>query len=78
MSRWGDSGSFDGVDATVKILPHVETGKVWHAAEEPIRGTIDELMLLDVRGDQRAADKLLADARSRYLGRPYSEWISNG
>jgi hypothetical protein len=76
MARWGTSRDFDRSDATVKLLPHVETGKAWHTLDEPIEGTIDQLMLIDMRGDRTVANAILDSAIKRYLGRPYSEWTN--
>lgn len=74
MAQWGQSRAFDSADATVTLLPHVETEEVLHTPDTPVVGKIDSLYMVNRRGLHSEADRLLAEARAKYVGRPYSEW----
>ncbi len=78
MSHWGEPRNFDSENATIRLLPSVETGDVWHQEGQILRGIVGSLHLLDVRGDRKVADAMLAEAQNRYVGRRYSDWLRNG
>jgi len=81
MSQWGTPRRFGRGGTRIRVLPAVDTGSVWNKIEKDT-DTIAELVLIDIEfidGKQTQeevarANRMLAELKNEYVGRPYFEW----
>ena len=64
---WGDPCIFRRDNLTVKIVPLVDTGMVYHHPGDPVVGIVSNLYLLNVEGDRDKADRLLEELKTVYV-----------
>lgn len=71
MSQWGDRDYLFEGDTIATVLPHVTTAGFAPIGPDSI---IDDILLMNVAGDQSIAVRLTQEAKAKFVGRPYSEW----
>lgn len=68
MSQWGKNKTVSGA----LFAPHVTT----KTFEPGTPGSlIDDIFLMSDGGDQTQAERVLAELKEKYVGKPYSTWI---
>lgn len=74
MAQWGAKRVWEGDGYVITTVAHVWTG----GAFDPIKGNgprIDDLMLLDIKGDDREAGyRRFLELQGEFKGQPYNTY----
>lgn len=73
MAQWAQTIRFLHDRGSIEVMAHLDTGTAFAPARRDSK--IDELLLMDLRGDAEVGNKLFQELRSKWIGETNEQWI---
>ncbi len=71
MAQWGFTNHYRRGTTSIRVIAHVAT----EGFDPIVQGSvISELMMVNLDGDIDTARAMLADLKTKFVGKLYSEW----